>query len=107
MSGNRTFSDETKAEILKQIGQGNKVADVAQVYGVSAANIYYWLQQERNKSDTPPPAPLPRTNTTAISTFVPPSQMAIEEQIEVLSKDFVGKLKGLLVKQIMNNLKAL
>ncbi|QPC81670.1 transposase [Phototrophicus methaneseepsis] len=41
----RRISKEIKEEILSKVQSGERVADLAEQYGVSAKSIYGWLRQ--------------------------------------------------------------
>lgn len=52
MSSNRQYTDEFKAEAVKQVTErGFRVADVAQRLGVSTHSLYEWLRKAKSAAN--------------------------------------------------------
>lgn len=46
----RRVSKEIKQEILSKVRSGERVADLAEQYGISTKTIYSWLRQETGEA---------------------------------------------------------
>ena len=91
----RTFRDVTEKErkdILEKHGDGQSTGSLAAEYGVKDIAMSNWLCYERNRQGEPKvrAAPVPQD---------------VNDQIGLLTADYVTKLKALLLKEVCSNLK--
>lgn len=108
-------SENLKSEILTQIGMGETVADVARVYSMTEAQIYGWIMEARKRQlaqakpvaiPTPMATVTPAPNTPQQMSAAP-SMASIDMQMDALTKDFAGKLKDILKRQILESLRGI
>lgn len=49
MSAYEKYDDDFKKKVIEQVNKGYRVADVARRYNISAPNVRYWIQKEKEK----------------------------------------------------------
>lgn len=82
---------ETKNAIMLRIEQGHPISLLAKEYSITPATIYHWQKAKEAKG----------------LHLVPDPKLTPEEQVELITKEYVGRIKAILIKQIQDSIRNL
>lgn len=106
MARDSKVTEEDLLDIMHRISLGEKIAPIAREYGITDTALSQRIYKFKKRGGTLV-ASVPSSTPGMLPSSEEPKQITIEDAIDGLVDDFIGKLRALIIRQITQNLRGM